>query len=232
MTWAAVIVAAGRGTRFGRPKQLLEVAGVPMVAWSIRAFGSMREIGELVIATEREWLEPMRAVAATYAPGRIAAVVEGGSTRQMSSRNGLLAVERGDNVLIHDGARPLVRADDVRAAMREVRAGRGCVLAAPVVDTIKIVDAQTMRVRETPDRTTLWAAQTPQLATRADFLRAFAHADERGIDATDDAALLESIGVEVAVVPSTSENFKVTVPEDLVRVETLLRGRTPVGESA
>ena len=225
MNWAAVIVAAGRGTRFGRPKQLLELAGLPIVGWSIRTFAEMPEVAEIIVVTEHEWIDAVRDLAATIAPNCLCRVVEGGATRQRSSRNGVASVTNADAVLIHDGARPLVRADDVRSAMHEVRRGRGAVLAAPVVDTIKIVDRSSMTIRQTLDRGTLWAAQTPQLATLDDFQRAFTEADERGTDATDDVALLEAIGLEVAIVPSTSENFKVTLPEDLQRAEHLLRER-------
>ena len=122
-----------------------------------------------------------------------------------------------------DGARPLVRAHDVRAGMSKVRDGRGAVLATPVVDTIKIVDPRTMTVAETLPRGTLWAAQTPQFGTRADFERAHLEAERAGVEATDDVALLERIGIEVAIVASTGENFKVTVEEDLLRAELLLR---------
>jgi len=127
-------------------------------------------------------------------------------------------------VLVHDGARPLLRAADVRLGMSQVREGRGAVLATPVVDTVKIVDANDMTVVETLPRERLWAAQTPQFATRSDLERAHREAASRGVEGTDDAALLEMIGIRVAVVPSSGENFKVTVPEDLARAELLLRG--------
>jgi 2-C-methyl-D-erythritol 4-phosphate cytidylyltransferase len=218
-----VVVAAGRGTRFGRPKQLVEIAGLPMVGWSIRTFSAMPEIDELIVVTENEWLAAMNELVAQLKLDRHVRVVEGGATRQESVGNGIAAVSRAQAVLIHDGARPLVRAHDVRAAMREVREGRGAVLASPVVDTIKVVDGASMTVRETLDRGMLWAAQTPQLAMLSDLRRAHAQAAKRGVDATDDVALLEALGIEVAVVPSTAENFKVTRPEDLQRAEMLLR---------
>jgi 2-C-methyl-D-erythritol 4-phosphate cytidylyltransferase len=225
-SWAAVIVAAGRGTRFGRPKQFLELAGVPMVGWSIRTFARMPEVDEIVIATEIEWLDRMRELSAIAAPQRTVVVVAGGESRQASVFAGVRAVsERCDAAFVHDGARPLVREDDVRAGMAEVRAGRAALLAAPVVDTIKVVDTATRTVRETLDRSRLWAAQTPQFALRADLLRAHERAVADGIEVTDDAAVLERIGIEVVVVPATTENFKVTLPEDVARAEAFLRER-------
>jgi 2-C-methyl-D-erythritol 4-phosphate cytidylyltransferase len=225
LSWAAVVVAAGRGTRFGQPKQLLEIAGLPMAGWSIQAFSRMPEIAEIVVVTETDWFTAMGELAARVAPEHDVRIVAGGATRQRSVYNGLRAVSKSNAALVHDGARPLVRAGDVRAGMHEVRTGRGALLANPVVDTMKVVDARTSLVRKTLDRGTLWAAQTPQFALLADLLRAHDAALRDAVEATDDAALLERIGVEMAVVPSTAENFKVTHPEDVARAEAYLRER-------
>jgi 2-C-methyl-D-erythritol 4-phosphate cytidylyltransferase len=225
MIWGAVIVAAGRGTRFGRPKQLIEIAGTPMVAWSMRAFATMDEIAELVVVTEAPWIETMRELAAPLFGGRARAVA-GGASRQESVYNGIAAVsERCDAVLVHDGARPLVRPADVRAAMAQVGERRGALLAAPVVDTIKVVEAGSLRVQRTLDRSALWSAQTPQLALRARLLEAHERARHAGFEATDDVALLEALGDDVVVVPASSENFKVTYPDDVARAEAVLRER-------
>jgi 2-C-methyl-D-erythritol 4-phosphate cytidylyltransferase len=226
--WGAVIVAAGRGTRFGGPKQFLALAGLPMAGWSIQTFARMPEVAELVVATEPESIEPMRALFARVAPERVPAIVRGGATRQQSVYEGLRALSaQCDGVFVHDGARPLVVADDVRAGMREVRLGRASLLATAVVDTIKPVDPGSMHVCATLDRATLWAAQTPQFALAADLRAAHERALHDGFDATDDAALLERAGVEVIVVPSTSENFKVTLPADIARAEAILQTRYP-----
>jgi 2-C-methyl-D-erythritol 4-phosphate cytidylyltransferase len=226
LLWAAVIVAAGRGTRFGRPKQFLDLAGLPMVGWSIQAFASMPEIVDLVVVTEPESIEPMRELVASLAPRHRERITEGGASRQASVRKGLgLVPERCEAVLVHDGARPLVRPDDVRRAMSEVRDGRASLLAAPVVDTIKKVDPQSLIVSETLERGALWAAQTPQLALTADLRWAHERAVEARVEVTDDAALLEWLGIDVVAVPSSSENFKVTLPEDLPRAEAFLRER-------
>lgn len=226
MIWGALIVAAGRGSRFGRPKQFVEVAGLPLVGWSLRTFAAMPEIAHIAIATEPGWIEPMRTLAAQLAVKQSVVVVTGGATRQESVRYALDALDPQCNaVLVHDGARPLVHAQDVRAGMARVGRGRAAVLAAPVIDTIKRVDAVRMVVCETLERGDLWAAQTPQFALREDFARAHESAREAGREATDDVALLEGIDVEVIVVPATSENFKVTSPGDVARAEVLLRER-------
>ncbi len=226
MIWGAVIVAAGRGTRFGQPKQFVELAGLPMVGWSLRTFARMPEIAEIVVVTEEEWIRPMRTLLEHLAPSCTTSVVAGGTTPQPSPRNGWPAPgESGAAAIIPDGARPLVRASDVRAGMAEVRSGRGAALGAPVVDTIKVIDPATMLVQRTLDRTALWAAATPQFAMRRDFLRAHADAAKFEVGATDDVALLERLVLDVVLVPSSGPNFKVTLPEDVVRAEPLLRER-------
>jgi 2-C-methyl-D-erythritol 4-phosphate cytidylyltransferase len=226
LTWAAVVVAAGRGTRLGAPKQLLDLAGTPMVGWSIRAFASMEEIAALIVVTEPESIAPLQALCAQLARPEGWSVVRGGATRQQSVYEGLRALpDECGSVLVHDGARPLVSVDDVRAGMRQVRVGRAALLATPVVDTIKLVDNESLRVEATLDRNTLWAAQTPQFARTTELRAAHEAARREGIEATDDAALLERTGVAVIVVPSSCDNFKVTLPSDVVRARAILQRR-------
>lgn len=229
MIWGAVIVAAGHGTRFGRPKQLVELAGKPMIAWSVEAFAAMPEISELVIVTEVELIERIESIAQARVDHATVIVVRGGPDRQASVRNGLDALSDDvAAVLVHDGARPLVQTSDVRNGMRPVRPGTASLLATPVVDTVKVVDAAG-KVTRTLDRAELWAAQTPQFATARDLRRAHADALRHGLPATDDAALLERAGLDVVVVEGAADNFKVTVPNDLARAEALLRERGPQG---
>jgi 2-C-methyl-D-erythritol 4-phosphate cytidylyltransferase len=191
-----VIVAAGRGTRFGRPKQLVELDGRPMLGWSIDTFASMPEIPSIVIVTEPEFIAQVEALARPLVRSASLAVVAGGADRQASSSNGVAHVpEHCDGIF------------------------------APVVDTIKIVDGE-RKVTRTLDRATLWAAQTPQFATARDFRRAHAEAVRHAWPrATDDAALLERAGLDVVVVEASPENIKVTHPTDLARAETMMRER-------
>ena len=226
MKWGAVVVAAGSGRRLGRPKQFIELAGLPMVGWCIRTFAAMHEIVELVIATEPESIEPMQVLTAQLVPKLSHCVVRGGATRQDSARQAIAALgEECEAVFVHDGARPLITAHDVRAGMAEVRAGRGSLLAEPVVDTIKRVDPESQRVVQTLERNALWAAQTPQFAMAAELLAAHEDARKAGVAVTDDAALLERMGFEVIAVAPSSENFKVTIAPDVARAESILLRR-------
>jgi 2-C-methyl-D-erythritol 4-phosphate cytidylyltransferase len=226
MIWGAIVVAAGRGTRFGRPKQLVELAGKPMLAWSIEAFAAMPEISELVVVTEPDLVERVEAVVHPRVRHSAVRVVRGGEERQASVHLGLETLsDEVAAVLVHDGARPLVRTADVRAGMRPVRPGTASLLATPVVDTVKVADADG-KVTRTLDRSTLWAAQTPQFATARDLRRAHADAQRFGQPpATDDAALLERAGLDVVIVQGSPDNFKITLPGDLARAEALLRER-------
>jgi 2-C-methyl-D-erythritol 4-phosphate cytidylyltransferase len=230
MIWGAIVVAAGRGERFGGPKQLVEVAGRPLVAWSLAAFGAMPEILELAIATEPQHVARMMELAAEFAPRLAVRVVPGGATRQDSVRAALGALpERCSATFVHDGARPLILPRDVRAGMRAVRAGVASLLAAPVVDTIKVVGAEDRKVLRTLDREQLWAAQTPQFALTRELRRAHGDALRYERHATDDATLLERAGLDVIVVPASDENFKVTHPADRERAEAILRARPLLG---
>lgn len=226
MRWGVVVVAAGRGTRFGGPKQFVDIAGRPMLAWSVATFGSMPEVVELVIATEPEFVEQAEKIAVEFAPRLVSKVVAGGETRQDSARRAVDALTgRCSAILIHDGARPLVTTHDVRACMREVRDGRGALLATPAVDTMKVVEPATGKVLRTLDRAELWSAETPQCGMAKDVRRAHHDAARHGTSATDDATLLERAGLDVFVVRGASPNFKVTRPEDRERAALILQQR-------
>jgi 2-C-methyl-D-erythritol 4-phosphate cytidylyltransferase len=219
MKFCAVVVAAGRGTRFGQPKQLIDIAGKPMLWWSLHTFAQMDEVSGVLVVTESEWLEQVQDVAEDAASEKVVGVVRGGATRQASTYEGLRALDAGtQGVFVHDGARPLIAAADVRRGMEPVRTGHASLLAIPVVDTIKVVNRERV-VAQTLDRSVLWAAQTPQFATYGDMLRAHEAGIRDGVDATDDAMLLERAGVRVHIVPGSPENFKVTLAEDRARAE-------------
>jgi 2-C-methyl-D-erythritol 4-phosphate cytidylyltransferase len=221
--FCAIVAAGGRGERFGEPKQLIELAGRPMVAWCLGTFAEMAELNDLVIATEPEHVGSMETLARRFAPRLATRVVTSGPTRQGSVRNALRAVPvECDGVFVHDGARPLVTSRDIRAGIAAVAPGTGAVLAAPVVDTIKVVPRGTRVIGRTLDRAELWAAQTPQFATTADLRDAHEAAERDDVDASDDVALLERLGLTVVIVPVTSENFKVTLPADRERAEAIL----------
>jgi 2-C-methyl-D-erythritol 4-phosphate cytidylyltransferase len=204
----AVVVAGGSGRRFGAEKQFVTLGGRALVAWSVAAARSVADGVVVVLPADN----PGDAFGADV-------VVVGGDTRAASVRAGLAAVPGGAEVIVvHDGARPLASAELFGAVVDAVVAGAdGAVPGLPVGDTLKRVSGDT--VADTVSRDGLVMVQTPQ-AFRAAVLRR-AHAS--GDDATDDAALVESLGATVRVVPGEPRNLKVTTTADLDVVRALVQ---------
>jgi 2-C-methyl-D-erythritol 4-phosphate cytidylyltransferase len=216
----ALIVAAGRGERLAadRPKALVELAGRPMVQWSIDVLAAMSEIEQIVVA-----LPP----GADAPPGVIG--VDGGSSRSDSVRRALAAAGAGDPVLVHDAARPLLTAEIARttiAALERDADAAAAIAAAPVTDTIKRVD-DAGAVHETLERGLLWAVQTPQVFRRDALERALDVDVDVLAAATDDAWLIERLGERVVVADVKAENMKVTRPLDL-EIAARLLARRPI----
>ncbi len=215
-----VVVAAGRGERFGgdRPKALVDLAGRPLVVHAVAALRSGGCAG-IVVAVPADLSSEM----ARLLPEHDVVVVAGGSSRQRSVVAALQAVPVDvDWVLIHDAARPLVPADVVKAVRTGLSAGTPAVIpVVPVVDTVKSVDAQG-RVTATVDRSGLRRAQTPQGFARNLLGRALEHSACRGDEVTDDAAAVAALGIPILTVPGDERDLKITTRHDLIVAEALL----------
>jgi 2-C-methyl-D-erythritol 4-phosphate cytidylyltransferase len=214
----ALIVAAGSGERLGagRPKALVELAGRPLVQWSVEALAATPGVASIVVALP---------AGVTAVPGAV--VVEGGPVRSDSVRRALAAAGPGDPVLVHDAARPLLTpalARAVIAALERDPDAAGAIAAAPLSDTVKRAGTDGA-VSETLDRDALWAVQTPQVFRRRELELALAAPVEELARATDDAWLIERRGGRIVIVPSEGENIKVTRPLDLRLAELVLAGR-------
>ena len=227
----AVIVAGGSGERFGNPrgKQFVELAGMPLVAWSILAFDNAPSVGHVVVVCPSNRMDEMRAdVLGRLDMHHDVTLAAAGATRQDSVFSGLMAVpEELRLVAIHDGARPLVEVDSIEACLAAVRSNRdasGAICASRSIDTLKVVDGEG-RIVSTPDRASYWCAQTPQCFERETILLAHETALLEGFVGTDDASLVERRGGVVLVVESPRDNIKVTMPEDLGLAESTLRSR-------
>lgn len=221
----AIIVAAGRGVRAGagRAKQFRELAGVPVVVHALRRFEECRSVGEVVAVVPGAEAADFAELAARHGLGKLARVVAGGETRTESVWRGLQAVDAATAgvVAIHDGVRPFVTPAEIDATVRAAEATGAAVLVAPVTDTIKEVGGGL--IKSTPARENLRRALTPQ-CFRYDLLRrAYERALAAGLDATDDSALVELLGVAVAAVEGDARNLKLTRPEDFALAEILLR---------
>lgn len=222
----AVILGGGSGRRMGSDlnKIFLPLRGIPAIIRSIAPFTGLCA-GAVVVAAASE-VDDMRTLLARYGMDRfVKAVVPGGSERQHSVWNGLCALpEDAECVLIHDGARSLVTEDVIQRAMESVEMHGSGVAAVPVVDTIKRASRDGL-VEETPDRSSLYAVQTPQ-AFRIELIRqAHQKAQEDGFLGTDDASLMEHAGMPVYLSEGSRENLKLTTPVDLDLAELILTER-------
>ncbi len=218
----ALIVAAGRGERLGarRPKAFVELAGRPLISWSVHALLASPSVEEIVVA-----LPPgVSAPAGTRG-------VTGGVVRSDSVRRALAAAGPAERVLICDAARPLLTPALVERVLGGLAQADGAIAATPVTDTVKRAD-RSLLVTQTLERSSLWAVQTPQAFRREALERALAVSDDVLAAATDDAWLVERSGGSVRLVAVTEENLKVTTAVDLKLAEMLLRARAGRPEPA
>ena len=226
---AVLVPAAGRGERLGpgAPKALRLLGGVPMLVHAVRALAASRAVDIVVVAAPEGDVDEVSAILADQVDSAEVIIVSGGDTRQGSVARALIALpDEVDVVLVHDAARPLVPAELVSAVVAAVRSGHVAVVPGlAVVDTIKSVD-EADDVSGTIDRSILRAVQTPQGFTRTVLQQAHALADD---DATDDAGLVERLGMPVHVIPGHEEAFKVTRPFDILVAEAVLARRRAAG---
>jgi len=224
----ALIAAAGIGKRVGaeRPKQYLELAGKSVITRSTEVFlqlSAVRSIVVSVAAGDRFWsAEPI-----AQSPQVVSVV--GGKDRAASVLAGLeylLSVGSAESwVLVHDAARPLVRAQEVLKLINSVDREKVCggLLAIPVTDTIKCSTSSPPVIKKTPDRAHLWQAQTPQLFRLVELHDALVRAQSAGESVTDEASALELLGHQPLLVPGRSDNIKITHASDLALAELLLQ---------
>jgi 2-C-methyl-D-erythritol 4-phosphate cytidylyltransferase len=204
MKITAIIAAGGQGKRMGQPKQLLPLAGKPMLYWTIEAFRGVPAVNEIIVAINRQQMGEISALNVL--------VVEGGMERQDSIQNALGLVQKGtDLVLIHDGARPLIERRTIESAIKEALEHGAAAVGVPVKDTLKRVGDDSI-ILNTVDRTGLWQVQTPQAFKYDIITRAYKNAK---LKATDDSKLVEDLGIKVKMVMGSYENIKVTTLEDI-----------------
>ncbi len=228
----AIVLAAGRGERLGGrvPKALVKLAGVPLVCHSLKTLSANSQIkGILVVVNEHNRSAVERAVL-RHAPAKVAGFVIGGRRRQDSVSNALAAlVPRTSLVLVHDAARPFIDRRVLEQLLLTAGRYSAAIPAVPVKATVKEVSlsAGRMTVSRTADRTRLWEVQTPQAFEKNVLLEAYRRFGQT--DVTDDASLVEKLGVAVQVVCGSYAQIKVTTPEDLVLAEAIAARRKTFG---
>ena len=221
---AVIILAGGTGDRFGREggKQLVEIAGKPVLTWSAESFDAVGDVGLIVIVCPEDRKEEYLKRAIDPFPFVTPiAVAPSGPTRQESAFSGLECVpDEFEFVALHDGARPLVTPQLIEHTIAMVKGNfdaDGAVVAHPAIDTLKVVENGV--IAGTPDRNVFWNAQTPQVFRAGIYRRAHAAALSDGFVGTDDSSLIERLGGRVLVVEGPRDNLKLTVPEDYELLE-------------
>lgn len=226
----AIIVAAGDSSRMALEysKQFVPLCGVPAIAHTLSAFEAAQTIDSAVIVCREADKEKIKNLIIQHQYIKIGAIVPGGKTRQQSVQAGIAAAPaEAAYFAIHDGARALVTAGEIDAVVQDAFHYGASSLAVPVKDTIKVADESGF-IASTPNRSLLWAVQTPQVFERDVYLRALAQAQKEGADYTDDCQLVEHLGNKVHLCPGEYTNLKLTTPDDIPLAETILRKREAI----
>ncbi len=222
---SAIIAASGNSTRMGLgvSKQLIDLCGKPVIAYTLAAFENCDVIDEIVLVCRECDMENIKAIASGFS--KVRAVVTGGDTRDKSVCNGVNACSKNAQFFaVHDGARPLVTTDDIKKVVSEAFVKKACTLGTLVTDTIKVTDSNNV-ILATPDRAALRAVQTPQVFERELYLRAIEYTVENNLSVTDDCSMVEALGERVEVVLGSAENIKLTTLSDLTFAQAILKSR-------
>ena len=222
---AAIIVAAGNSTRMkGTDKIMAELAGEPLIVHTLRSFERCEDIQEIILVTRVDLLESLSTLCVEKRITKLTKLCKGGETRADSVQAGLdLVSKKCDLVAIHDGARPLVTEKVIHDAVRKAEKFGAAAPAVPVKDTIKVVRGGV--IESTPERSSLYAVQTPQVFKKNLYRAALEQTIGSKADLTDDCSAAERYGMHVIITPGSDENLKVTTPEDLIAAEAILKAR-------
>lgn len=224
-TVSAIIVAAGKGIRMNHSvrKQYLLIADRPVLGHTLMVFDACELVDEVFVVISKEDSDFCQD---TLIPPlnlkKKINLVSGGTERQDSVYNGLLALSpKTDTVVVHDGVRPFVGPEELTACITGAEETGACILGIPAGDTLKHV-GKTGRIEKTLARDNIWLAQTPQVFKYELILRAHETARRDGFRGTDDALLLERLGIDVKIIPGSKTNIKITTPQDLALAEAIL----------
>ncbi len=223
---SAIITAGGSGSRLGgAPKQLRDLCGKPCILYSLIAFQACKDIDEIIVVVRSDQVEEVSSICRENGITKLAAVVQGGSTRQESVLNGFMAVSKRCNmVAIHDAARPLILPNQISMLLDEANRYGAATAAKKSTDTMKRANENGM-ISETVSRDNLFSVQTPQVF-KADLYRvSLAFAKNDGFTVTDDCSLAEHAGFSVKLCQLDGPNFKLTTEDDLFTLTSILKER-------
>lgn len=224
----AIVLAAGQGKRMNSPvaKQFLVLREKPLLYYTLMAFEESG-VEDIILVTGSQQVDYcQKSIVDYYSMKKVSKIIEGGKERYDSVYRALRETDTSDYVLIHDGARPFISYDMINSIIKEVRQYKACIIGTPVKETIKIVDNDGY-ITTTPNRNTLWAAQTPQAFHYSSIRKAYDlfYQDRRksGLSVTDDAMVYENyLSLPVKMLMGEYNNIKITTPEDLTLAEQIL----------
>lgn len=226
MSVHAVVLAAGSGERFGAKKQFLDLDGKPVVIHCLSLFQKSRHIDEVICVVPKTDVALAKNLVSEYALSKVKTLLAGGATRQDSVAIALayLASEKPgeDIVLVHDGARPLLSSDLLDRLVMEAKSCGAVVAARPVTDSLKAVSESGI-IQNTLPREGLWAMQTPQVFRLSILATAYRKGMAEGFCATDDAMMVERLGISIRCIEGPPENIKITTASDLRMAEAFLQ---------
>ncbi len=206
----------------GVNKQLAELDGVPVAVRSMLAFDGVDEVTEIIVSAREQDIPEFERLAKEFGVTKFKCAVKGGETRQQSVFAAFAETDRATRfIAVHDGARPLVKPEYIRKCIRDASVFGGAALSVPVKDTIKVADGGL--IVDTPDRSRLYAVQTPQIFRRDVYVRGINFANDHELEFTDDCQLAEAVGIKVCLTASDYSNIKITTPEDIAVAEALLK---------
>lgn len=203
------------------PKPLLELKGKPLFLYGLEAIAKSDAIDSIILVAHEDFISEFEKIIKKFSVQKVTKIVSGGLTRRESVYNGLSVTDKDtDVVLIHDGARPLIETETVDGVIAQCSEHDAIVVGVPVKSTIKKINTKSMVVKETLKRDEIWEIQTPQVFKKDVLLKA--HETGKGSDPSDDAVLVEKIGVAVKIFEGSPKNLKVTTSEDIPVAENLL----------
>jgi len=226
----AIIPAAGRGKRLGGDikKQFLTLCDLPVAVHTLTAFQYAPFIDQIVCISSKEDLSFFERLVSDHSLTKVTKVLPGGERRQDSVGAGLFYLgercDRNDLVVVHDGVRPLVTPQLIEKVIEAAKEEGSAVAALPAADSLKQVSSDKMILKSLP-RENVWMVQTPQVFRLGILIEAYRRAAQEGFEATDEAMLVEKLGLPIRCVEGSIENIKITLPPDLEMAEILLRAR-------
>lgn len=222
---SAIIAASGNSTRMGfkYSKQFIDLNGKTVIERTLMAFENCDLIDEIIVVCREIDRDEIMSIASKFS--KFKAVVRGGDTRDRSVMNGVTACsDETEFFAIHDGARPLITTDEIKAVVSRAYETKAATLSTPVTDTIKVVDENDI-ITSTPNRAQLRAVQTPQVFEKELYLRAIDNAVKNNLSVTDDCSMVEALSEKVEVVTGSAENIKLTTAIDIVIAKAILDSR-------